>query len=85
MQQSNPEALFSGRTVSVVRDLSVDEQVYLYEKTRRLKSAIQEGGDLSEFRIDRPEDFVRSLITVNFQSREIGSRFSVSSTQQFAM
>ncbi|WP_455383454.1 aspartate carbamoyltransferase [Salinispira pacifica] len=44
-----------GRSITVVRDLSVDEQVYLYEKTRRLKTALREGGDLTEFRLNRPE------------------------------
>lgn len=46
---------FRGRTISVVRDLSVDEQVYLYEKTRRLKAALRDRQDVSEFRLNRPE------------------------------
>lgn len=49
------QADFAGRTISVVRDLSVDEQIYLYEATRRLKKALRDGTDTSEFRIDRPE------------------------------
>jgi aspartate carbamoyltransferase len=43
---------FEGRTISVVHDLSVDEQIYLYKKTRELKEAFRRGTDLSEFRID---------------------------------
>eukprot|EP01012_Entosiphon_sulcatum_P020901 TRINITY_DN2573_c0_g2_i1.p1 TRINITY_DN2573_c0_g2~~TRINITY_DN2573_c0_g2_i1.p1 ORF type:complete len:554 (+),score=98.27 TRINITY_DN2573_c0_g2_i1:102-1763(+) len=35
---------FVGRTVAVVNDLSPDEQIYLYERTRELKDAIQSGG-----------------------------------------
>jgi aspartate carbamoyltransferase len=47
--------MFQGRTIAVVNDLSTDEQAYLYEKTRELKEAILSRGDLSRFRIDRPE------------------------------
>ena len=32
---------FLGRTIQVVRDLSVDEQAYLYERTRALKEALR--------------------------------------------
>lgn len=42
-------SVFEGRTIQVVRDLSIDEQVYLYELTRQLKSAMRNGGDLSRF------------------------------------
>jgi aspartate carbamoyltransferase len=37
----------------VVRDLSVDEQVYLYDQTRLLKSALRNGGEVERFKIDR--------------------------------
>lgn len=46
---------FYGRTISVVDDLSVDEQLYLYRKTAELKKIIRDGGDTSHFRIDDPE------------------------------
>lgn len=46
---------FLGRTIQVVRDLSVDEQLYLYEKSRAVKEAILSGGDISEFRITNPD------------------------------
>ncbi len=42
---------FSGRTIQVVRDLSVDEQVYLYDVTRRLKTKLTTGERTDEFRI----------------------------------
>lgn len=48
---------FAGRTIQVVRDLSVDEQVYLYDQTRRLKEALRDGDQraVQQFRVDRPE------------------------------
>jgi aspartate carbamoyltransferase len=42
---------FAGRTVAVVNDLTMDEQLYLYESCRKLKHALRHGGDLSEFKI----------------------------------
>lgn len=44
-----------GRTLAAVADLSVDEQRYLYRKTRELKEAWAAGGDLTPFRIIDPE------------------------------
>lgn len=41
--------VFYGRSLAVVNDLSVDEQLYLYEKTRRLKEALLSGEDGGEF------------------------------------
>jgi hypothetical protein len=32
--------IFKGRTIAVVNDLSLDEQLYLYEKTAELKEKI---------------------------------------------
>lgn len=46
---------FRGRTIQVVKDLSIDEQIYLYEKTRTLKHALQNGLDSSAFRIGNPD------------------------------
>jgi len=43
---------FKGRSISVVNDLSLDEQRYLYRKARELKEAAISGGDVSEFRIN---------------------------------
>ncbi len=40
MSEQNP---FLGRTLQVVDDLSVDEQFYLYDQTRRLKRALLSG------------------------------------------
>jgi len=42
---------FKGRSISVVNDLSIDEQRYLYRKARELKMAAQTGGDVTSFRI----------------------------------
>ncbi len=41
---------FSGRSITVVNDLSIDEQVYLYGKTREIKEAVASGGDVSGYR-----------------------------------
>ncbi|GAB6090327.1 aspartate carbamoyltransferase [Spirochaeta dissipatitropha] len=41
---------FLGRNVSVVRDLSIDEQRYLYDSARKIKKAILSGEPLDEFR-----------------------------------
>ncbi|MFP4113306.1 MAG: aspartate carbamoyltransferase [Spirochaetota bacterium] len=48
---------FSGRTIQVVRDLSVDEQLYLYEQTRLLKEALiaGDGEAVKRFRLARPD------------------------------
>lgn len=43
-----------GRTLAVVANLSVEEQMYLYEKTRIFKEKWNEGEDLTEFRIEDP-------------------------------
>jgi aspartate carbamoyltransferase len=43
---------FKGRTIAVVNDLSLDEQRYLYRKTKELKSLVREGGDLRPFKVD---------------------------------
>lgn len=47
--------MFRGRTIQVVKDLSLDEQAYLYEKTRQLKDCLVNGGDPSDYRINRPD------------------------------
>ena len=52
MTDTNP---FRGRTLAVAGDLSVDEQRYLYDRTRALKEAWSAGGDLESFRIRDPE------------------------------
>lgn len=44
-----------GRTLAVASDLSVDEQRFLYWKTRELKEAWHAGGDLAPFRIVDPD------------------------------
>lgn len=48
---------FLGRTIQIVRDLSVDEQIYLYDQTRRLKEALRSGdrARIDRFRVDRPD------------------------------
>ena len=52
MSVAPPSGPFSGRTIQLVRDLSIDEQYYLYETTRRLKQAVVSGDDTSAFRIN---------------------------------
>lgn len=51
MNSKNP---FRGRSLTVTADLSIDEQRYLYKKTREFKHAWTHGGDLSPFRIEDP-------------------------------
>ena len=48
---------FLGRTLQVVRDLSRDEQLYLYEKTRALKRALVDGDTqvLTSFSVRQPD------------------------------
>ena len=49
MERNGP---FKGRTIAVVNDLSLDEQRYLYKKSRELKQLVSRGGDVSAFKID---------------------------------
>lgn len=43
---------FKGRSISVVNDLSLDEQLYLYRKARELKETARGGHDAEKFRIN---------------------------------
>ena len=45
---------FSGRSLSIIGDLSIEERKYLFRKTRELKKAIQENDvkKMDEFRIN---------------------------------
>ncbi|AEX84821.1 aspartate carbamoyltransferase [Marinitoga piezophila KA3] len=44
---------FLGRTLAVINDLSIQEQLFLYEKTKQLKKKWLEKQDLSEFMINK--------------------------------
>lgn len=46
---------FAGRSIQVVRDLTIDEQVYLYETARRIKAAHGKATGLEQFRINDPD------------------------------
>ena len=46
---------FKGRSLSVINDLTVDEQLFLYEKTRELKEAFRAGESLDRFRLNNRE------------------------------
>eukprot|EP00667_Euglena_gracilis_P006731 EG_transcript_6792 len=47
---------FTGRSIAVVGDLSIDEQAYLYAQARRIKQAIKDGGPhLDALRINDPD------------------------------
>ncbi len=46
------EGPFKGRTIAVINDLTFDEQTYLFNKTRALKEAIANNGDLSQFKLN---------------------------------
>ena len=43
---------FKSRSITVVNDLSKDEQLFLYEKTRQLKHALKTNADLSPYKIN---------------------------------
>lgn len=43
---------FFGRTIAVVQDLTIAEQLYLYNKTRELKYAILNNKDLTTFKLN---------------------------------
>ncbi len=45
---------FEGRSLTVVNDFSIDEQLYLYEQTRELKRALGAGEDVGRFAINEP-------------------------------
>jgi aspartate carbamoyltransferase len=49
--QSSP---FKSKTIQVVRDLSYDEQWFLYQKTRELKEAIRSKQPLDQFALNDP-------------------------------
>lgn len=44
---------FLSRTLAVINDFSVQEQLFLYHQTRRLKEKVRNGEDISEFQIKR--------------------------------
>ncbi len=46
---------FAGRSIGVVKDLSRDEQLYLYRKTAELKKKYLANEDVSEFQISDPD------------------------------
>eukprot|EP00929_Paragymnodinium_shiwhaense_P112588 TRINITY_DN80840_c0_g1_i1.p1 TRINITY_DN80840_c0_g1~~TRINITY_DN80840_c0_g1_i1.p1 ORF type:complete len:622 (-),score=159.03 TRINITY_DN80840_c0_g1_i1:155-1927(-) len=48
-------ASYKGRSVAVVNDLTLSEQWFLYQKTRELKEAINNGGNLAAFRLNNSE------------------------------
>ncbi len=41
---------FAGRSITVVNDLSIDEQAYLYMKTREIKEAVASGSRAEQYR-----------------------------------
>lgn len=61
----NSQGPFFGRTIAVVNDLSVDEQLYLYLKTAELKKLYLEGGDISSFQITDPDMAVYLIFLEN--------------------
>ena len=47
--------MFKGRSLTVVNDFSIDEQIYLYQKSKELKDAIKNKKDLSQFKVSDPD------------------------------
>lgn len=43
---------FKGKSLTVINDLRADEQLFLYQKTKELKEAILNGGNLDKFRLN---------------------------------
>ena len=54
MGHAGRSGVFSGRSITVVNDFSIDEQIYLYSKAREIKEAIANRRDLSEYQVDDP-------------------------------
>mmetsp|Transcript_61542 Transcript_61542/g.144190 ORF Transcript_61542/g.144190 Transcript_61542/m.144190 type:complete len:618 (-) Transcript_61542:275-2128(-) len=52
---------FQGRTIAIVNDLSMNEQWYVYHKTRELKEAFRNGQDLDRFRLQNREAAVYTI------------------------
>jgi len=52
---------FQGRTIAIVNDLTLDEQWYVYHKTRELKEAFKNGEDLDRFRLQNREAAVYTI------------------------
>lgn len=61
MQVNVKQHPFKGRTVAVVNDLTVQEQMYLYFKTKELKSSIEKGQQLDSFRLQNQESAVYTI------------------------
>ena len=59
------DGMFLGRTVAVVEDLSIDEQLYMYKKAAELKECFREKRNLDEFRINDPEFSAYSIFFEN--------------------
>mmetsp|Transcript_46687 Transcript_46687/g.107925 ORF Transcript_46687/g.107925 Transcript_46687/m.107925 type:complete len:570 (+) Transcript_46687:59-1768(+) len=59
---------FRGRTLAIVNDFSLEEQWYLYQKTRELKEAITGGKNLDRFRL-RNEEFAVYTIFMEDSTR----------------
>merc|ERR1719161_2179387 len=54
-----------GRTVAVVNDLEIEEQLQLYETARRLKAAVKDGQSTLMFKLGQPETTIYSLFMEN--------------------
>jgi aspartate carbamoyltransferase len=61
-------AFFSGRSLSIINDLNVEEQWYLYQKTRELKEGLAAGKTMEDFRI-KDEDFSMYLLFLEDSTR----------------
>jgi aspartate carbamoyltransferase len=80
---------FKGRTVSVVNDLSLDEQRYLYRKAGEIKRAVLSGADAKPFRLnDRDysvylifmEDSTRTRESFRSAAKFLGARTNLFDT-----
>ncbi|MCE1206659.1 MAG: aspartate carbamoyltransferase [Spirochaetia bacterium] len=83
MKRNGP---FKGRTIAVVNDLSIDEQRYLYQKTRELKHLVSTGGDYRHFKLNDPdyqvylifmEDSTRTRESFRNASKFLGARTNI--------
>ena len=72
------KGLFDGRTISVVNDFSLDEQLYLYHKSREIKEAILSGGDVSAYRCK--DGFV--YLMVNLSTLQMAALSLIAQTGQ---
>jgi aspartate carbamoyltransferase len=65
MPEQNGASGLYGRTVAVVNDLEIEEQLQLYDMARRLKAAVKDGQSTLSFKLGQPETTIYSIFMEN--------------------